>query len=311
MKLCLDLAKKSAEEGEMPVGAVIVRESDGVIIGRGRNRRESKKNALCHAEISAIDAACGKTGGWRLSGCVIYVTLEPCVMCAGAIINARIDKTVFGASDNGGGKLSGEEILLADGKRVFGGVMKNECEGILNDFFGKLRSRNKREGSVRLIPVLTRGQIKEVSGLAFGIWRECYKKIISEGQIEYMLEKFQSEEAVCSQIKNDGYRYFFINRNSARAGYAAVRNDEDGRLFLSKIYLKKEHRGQGLSEQIFSRLKEICRNEGLTAIWLTVNRNNSAAVSAYKKAGFKIIGETVSDIGGGYVMDDFLFQLDI
>ena len=88
MKAALRLAQRAAEEGEVPVGAVIV--CDGKIVGRGRNRRESRKNALCHAEIEAIDKACKKLGGWRLHRCDLYVTLEPCPMCAGAIINARI-----------------------------------------------------------------------------------------------------------------------------------------------------------------------------------------------------------------------------
>ena len=97
MKAALKLAHKAAEEGEVPVGAVVV--CDGKIVGRGRNRRETKKNALHHAEIEAIEKACKKLGGWRLHRCDLYVTLEPCPMCAGAIINARIKTVYFGAFD--------------------------------------------------------------------------------------------------------------------------------------------------------------------------------------------------------------------
>ena len=97
MKAALKLAHKAAEEGEVPVGAVVV--CDGKIVGRGRNRRETKKNALHHAEIEAIEKACRKLGGWRLHRCDLYVTLEPCPMCAGAIINARIKTVYFGAFD--------------------------------------------------------------------------------------------------------------------------------------------------------------------------------------------------------------------
>ena len=97
MEEALRLAQQAAREGEVPVGAVVVR--DGVIVGRGRNRREMEKNALCHAEIEAINEACRALHGWRLWQCELYVTLEPCPMCAGAILNARLPVVVFGAFD--------------------------------------------------------------------------------------------------------------------------------------------------------------------------------------------------------------------
>ena len=97
MEAALVLAAEAAADGEVPVGCVIVR--DGQIVGRGRNRREKQRNALCHAEIEAINDACSRLGGWRLWDCTLYVTLEPCAMCAGAIINARIPRVVYGASD--------------------------------------------------------------------------------------------------------------------------------------------------------------------------------------------------------------------
>ena len=98
MAMAMELAREAAAEWETPVGAVIVR-SDGFIAGRGRNRREAERNALCHAEVIAIDEACKTLGGWRLSGCTLYVTLEPCPMCAGAIINSRIDRVVYAAQE--------------------------------------------------------------------------------------------------------------------------------------------------------------------------------------------------------------------
>ena len=97
MRRALELAQQAASEGEVPVGAVLTKDSE--IIAEGRNRRESGKNALCHAELEAINGGCKALGGWRLWQCTLYVTLEPCPMCAGAIINARIPRLVFGASD--------------------------------------------------------------------------------------------------------------------------------------------------------------------------------------------------------------------
>lgn len=139
------LAQQAADEGEVPVGAVVVK--DGEIVGRGRNRREITKNALAHAEIEAIDDACKTLGGWRLFACDLYVTLEPCPMCAGAIINSRIKRLVYGADDPKAGSV-GSVINLFDlpynhRPTIEGGVLKDECSKILIDFFKTLRAKNK------------------------------------------------------------------------------------------------------------------------------------------------------------------------
>lgn len=144
MKAALLEAEKAEKINETPIGAVIVR--DGKIIARGYNKRETKKNALMHAEIIAIDKACKKLGGWRLPECDIYVTLEPCPMCAGAIIQARIENVYFGAFDEKSGcmgsacDLSG---VLPHKVAYEGGIMKNECEEILKRFFKNLRKRER------------------------------------------------------------------------------------------------------------------------------------------------------------------------
>ena len=111
MQQALELAREAAAEGEVPVGAVVVH--GDTVVGIGRNRRECGKNALAHAELEAINQACRTLGGWRLSGCDLYVTLEPCPMCAGAIINARIDRVFFGASDPKAGSC-GSLVTLFD-----------------------------------------------------------------------------------------------------------------------------------------------------------------------------------------------------
>lgn len=145
MKAALKLAQKSAEEGEVPVGAVVV--CDGKIVGRGRNRRELKKNALCHAELEAIHKACRKLGGWRLHRCDLYVTLEPCPMCAGAIINARIKTVIFGATDPKAGSCSTIINLFSlpynHQPEVISGVLEESCREILRSFFQELREKRK------------------------------------------------------------------------------------------------------------------------------------------------------------------------
>lgn len=146
MEKALALAALSADEGEIPVGAVIVK--DAQVIATGRNRREKGKNALLHAEIEAIHNACTALGGWRLHQCELFVTLEPCPMCAGAIINARIKRVVFGAYDSKAGSV-GSVVNLFDlpynhKPEVTGGFMEAECGGILTAFFKGLRRRKKK-----------------------------------------------------------------------------------------------------------------------------------------------------------------------
>lgn len=141
MQLALQLADEAAAEGEVPVGAVVVR--DGKVVGTGRNRREKDKNALAHAELEAIDEACRTVGGWRLFGATLYVTLEPCPMCAGAIINARIDRVCYGAGDPKAGSCGSLTDLFSlpyNHRPVCeGGLLQEECAAKLTDFFRSLR----------------------------------------------------------------------------------------------------------------------------------------------------------------------------
>lgn len=145
MKRAIELAKISAEEGEVPVGAVVVK--DNIIVGEGRNKRELGKNALYHAETEAIDQACKTLGGWRLWQCELFVTLEPCPMCAGAIINSRIKKVTFGAYDKKAGSFGSvihfNDLPYNHKPEIVGGVNEAECAGLLSEFFKKLREKRK------------------------------------------------------------------------------------------------------------------------------------------------------------------------
>ncbi|MBR6384825.1 MAG: nucleoside deaminase [Ruminococcus sp.] len=147
MEEALKLAEEAAAEGEVPVGAVIVKKTTGEIVGRGRNRRELAKNALAHAEIEAVDEACRTLGGWRLPECAIYVTLEPCPMCCGAIINSRIDDVYFGAYDKKSGSVVSVQNMFDmpynHKPQAEGGIMQEECSHILSEFFARLRKKSK------------------------------------------------------------------------------------------------------------------------------------------------------------------------
>ena len=143
MTRCIELAKKAASIGEVPVGAVVVK--DGKVIGEGYNLRETNHSPTAHAEIMAIEAAAKKVGDWRLDGCSLYVTLEPCPMCAGAIINSRIGEVVFGAFDKRAGSCVGESVvdLFSCGydfvPTVYAGIREKECTELLTGFFKDIR----------------------------------------------------------------------------------------------------------------------------------------------------------------------------
>lgn len=146
MKAALKCAEKGLEEGEVPIGAVVV--LDGKIISRGHNRRTKRQIATAHAEVEAIEKACKKLKSWRIPECEIYVTLEPCPMCMGAMLNARIKKVCFGAYEAKGRSLTSEIAaanLLNHVIEVEGGVMEEECAQILSTFFKEMRARTKEK----------------------------------------------------------------------------------------------------------------------------------------------------------------------
>ncbi|GIN42415.1 tRNA-specific adenosine deaminase [Heyndrickxia oleronia] len=152
MKLAISEAKKAEEKCEVPIGAVVV--LNGEVIATAHNLRESTQNAITHAEILAIQKACKKIGSWRLEDAELYITLEPCPMCSGAIILSRIKKVIFGAHDPKAG-CAGTLMNLLDDQRfnhqceVVSGVLENECSVLLSDFFRNIRKRNKAEKEKR------------------------------------------------------------------------------------------------------------------------------------------------------------------
>ena len=146
MTMALELAREAAAAGEVPVGCVIVK--DGVVIGRGRNRREEKQAIFSHAEMEAMARANESLGSWRLEDCDLYVTLEPCPMCAGAIINGRVRRVFYGARDSVMGACGGVLNLFMENfphhPQLVGGVLGEDCAAVLSDFFQKLRVEKVR-----------------------------------------------------------------------------------------------------------------------------------------------------------------------
>jgi tRNA(adenine34) deaminase len=144
MRRCLALAAEAQALGEVPIGCVVVHE--GVVVGEGFNRREVDHDPLGHAEIRAIAQAAARLGRWRLSGCTLYVTLEPCFMCAGALVNARVDRLVYGALDPKAGAVASLGAVCSDARlnhrmQITGGVLEAECGAVLKAFFQRLRDR--------------------------------------------------------------------------------------------------------------------------------------------------------------------------
>jgi tRNA(adenine34) deaminase len=144
MSLALELAREALRDGETPVGCVVT-DAEGRVVGRGRNRRERERSAVAHAEILAIGEACRSMGDWRLTGCRLYVTLEPCPMCAGAVMNARIERLYYGAREPASGSCGSVVNLFMEnygcGTAVVGGVLESECAEVMSEFFQLLRRK--------------------------------------------------------------------------------------------------------------------------------------------------------------------------
>ncbi|NGZ77468.1 GNAT family N-acetyltransferase [Saccharibacillus alkalitolerans] len=156
----------------------------------------------------------------------------------------------------------------------------------------------------------TEREIAEVAKLAADIWREYYVSLITREQVDYMVDKYQSVPAITEQIEQQGCEYYLMRAEEVPVGYMAVK-EEEGRLFLSKFYVHKEYRGRGYASRADAFLEELCLRRDLSRIWLTVNRDNASSIAVYEKKGFRVVREQVADIGGGFVMDDFVMEKEI
>ncbi len=153
-------------------------------------------------------------------------------------------------------------------------------------------------------------QIRQIADLARIIWNEHFTPIIGKDQVDYMVEKFQSYPALKKQL-DDGYEYYQIFDSGEFCGYTGIHPGEDGRLFLSKLYIRKDHRGRHLATRVFDFLTDLCRERGYSAVWLTCNKHNNNSLGIYRHLGFQTIDTQEADIGGGFIMDDYIMEYQI
>ena len=161
----------------------------------------------------------------------------------------------------------------------------------------------------QIIPAKTDAQLRQVAVLAEEIWNQHFTDIIGKEQVDYMVEKFQSFQALKEQVAG-GYEYFQLFAGDTFCGYTGV-HDEDGTLFLSKLYIRADARGQHLSSRAFQFLKDLCKERGLSKIWLTCNKNNEHTLAVYDHFGFTVASEKKADIGNGFFMDDYILEYEI
>ena len=153
-------------------------------------------------------------------------------------------------------------------------------------------------------------QIRQIADLARIIWNEHFTPIIGKDQVDYMVEKFQSYPALKKQL-DDGYEYYQIFNSGEFCGYTGIHPGEDGRLFLSKLYIRKDHRGRHLATRVFDFLTDLCRERGYSAVWLTCNKHNNNSLGIYRHLGFQTIDTQEADIGGGFITDDYIMEYQI
>lgn len=180
-------------------------------------------------------------------------------------------------------------------------------EAGLRDYIAEVDA-GRREPS--LVPATTDSDFRTVAEVATTVWREAFKGIVPDDQVEYMLGKFQSYDAIRNYVLEEGYTYLMIREGSRVVGYAAYVPEGD-RLFLSKIYILKEFRHQGRTSAVFDHLREVARALGLRAVYLTVNRDNSASISVYEHEGFETVESRDTPIGDGFYMYDFIMEMKV
>jgi len=286
MKRALLCAKKAAALGEVPVGAVVV--LDGKVIATGYNRRETGKNALLHAEMIALQRACRKVEGWRLEECDLYVTLEPCPMCAGALINARIRRVYIGAMDEKGGCMGSlcdlTQLPFNHRPEVVRGVLKEECEKILTDFFHRLREKKR---PVRATVTLRSFTQQDVPVLHRYLYPKLSLKQISETVADW--NSLRYEGAYCE---------FFavISGEEIPVGYVNLFERSDGRISVG-AHIFAGFRGKSYGTQAVRLALQIAREKGYVTAHARVRKTNTPSNRLCHTVGFVPVGDDVTKDG--------------
>lgn len=154
-------------------------------------------------------------------------------------------------------------------------------------------------------------KLRRTAEMASDIWHECFEGIISDEQIDYMVDNYQSFAAIKRQVSAENYEYYNFVLDGTRIGYFAVAVQPDSTLFLSKLYIYKQYRGNGYASRAFEFIKQLAKQKSCKSIWLTVNRHNYGAIKVYEAFGMKVIREQVTDIGNGFVMDDYVYGVNV
>lgn len=285
MRRALEKAKKAEALGEVPVGAVIVR--DGKIIATGYNRRESGKNSLLHAEIIALNRACKKVGGWRLSDCDLYVTLEPCPMCTGAIINSRIRTVYIGAMDPKAGCMGSvcdlTEAPFNHKPQVVRGVLEKECSQVLSRFFQGLREKNKGEKKEVSLRSFTSD---DVSDLRRFLYPKCTEKTVLSTIAEWNTRCFEGRYC----------EFFAVVAGEDLVGYVQLTEQSD-RTVSAGAYIFPDFRGKGYGTQGVERLLSKAKELGYSIVTARVRKSNVPSCKLCKTVGFTPVGEDVTEKG--------------
>ncbi len=290
IRAALDEAKKAYDLGEIPVGAVIVK--DGEIIASAHNLREQNQNALHHAEILAIDAACKKLGTWRLSDCDLYVTLEPCPMCSGAIVNARLRTVYYGAKDPKAGCMGSlcdvTALPLNHRPHVVSGILEEECAALLSDFFADLRKDKPSES----LPVVLRP--------------------FSEGDVDtlkqYLFSRRKKENisALIREWETSPDTVLAVTAGDAPVGYGKIipRSADCATL---ELCIFSDFRGKGYGSEGLLLLRDFGVNRGFTTLNAAPRHGHIPSEKVLHKAGFVFLGLSVTP--KGQTLADYFYTI--
>lgn len=285
MKQALRWAKKAEALGEVPVGAVIVR--DGKIIATGYNRRESGKNSLLHAEIIALNRACKKVGGWRLSDCDLYVTLEPCPMCTGAIINSRIRTVYIGAMDPKAGCMGSvcdlAQLPFNHKPQVVRGVCEEECSSQLSVFFQSLRREKKAETKQITLRSFTADDASDVRRF---LYPKCTEKTVLTKISEWNTRCFEGRYC----------EFFAVVAEEDLVGYVQLTQQPDGTVSAG-AHIFSDFRGKGYGTKGVTLLLSKAKEMGYPSVSARVRKSNVPSCKLCKTVGFSIVGQDVTAKG--------------